>query len=132
MKRGRDESSSESSSSSDESDAYNSSKSRITAPGRGSTRRNVDKKRARMSNAVSPITTDSSKKRVAFADNEMPGNNSMASSASPMLSGAAGKSSMAKRLLLPTISAIIGGKKLSPKKSLEGNFLIQRSYLIKN
>jgi len=38
-----------------------------------------------------------------------------------MLSGVAGKSSMAKRLHLPTISAIIGGKKLSPKKSLEGN-----------
>jgi hypothetical protein len=116
MKRGRDNSSSDSSStSSDESDVLDTSKSRLVAP--GLRRWKADKKRARLSTASS--VDASAKKRVAFSEKEMP--KSMSTPTSIQMSQqSVGRSSLTKKFVLPTISQIIGGKKLSPKKILEG------------
>ena len=81
-------------------------------------RRNVDKKRQRLSQTS--VESSVTKKRVAFSEKEMPPN---VASNSPMTSQSAGRSSLSKKMVLPTISEIIGGKKISPKKSLEGELL---------
>ena len=115
MKRGRDDLSSSEASSSDESDA-DTTKNRIVAPGL-KRHGKVEAKRARMTSmttAASSSTNEvTTKKRVAFADKDASLSAKPTSSSSTILSSV-------KKLVLPTLSQIIGGKKLSPKKALAG------------
>ena len=119
MKRGRnDDGASSEASSSDDSDADTSFKNRIVAP--GSKRRHTGvHKRARLSMTsveASPIEM-TVKKRVTFDDKHMAGKSTKASK-----SAASSILTSAKKFILPTLSQIIGGKKLSPKKkAMEGN-----------